>query len=257
MFPVGLVIAVAAMSSGISSANFWIPVYLLWLRLDPRTAFWVSLLTMLFGFGSGVYRNLVDGTIHWPLTRRYLAVSLPAAVAGALLSGRLNADVLIALFSVYALIYGGFRVIRGVFPGKEPVRLHDRVFWGWGLVGGFLVGTVATGLGAVLFPLLAHHKKIVHHAQAVGSAIVVIFVCSFASLMFRLDHRLVTALGEDLPLISRILLFVIPGVLLGGQLGPRIAQKLPSRHMGIYVGFLLVFAGVLTFSRLLPLLAGG
>ena len=51
LFPLGVLIGTAGMSSGVSGSNFWIPVYLLWFALEPRTAFWIALLTMLFGFG--------------------------------------------------------------------------------------------------------------------------------------------------------------------------------------------------------------
>ena len=37
------------MSTGVSGATLWVPVYLLWLKLDAPVAFWLGLLTMLFG----------------------------------------------------------------------------------------------------------------------------------------------------------------------------------------------------------------
>lgn len=37
-------------------------------------------LSMLFGFGSGVYRNWRDGTCDGPLVKRFIAASTPAAV---------------------------------------------------------------------------------------------------------------------------------------------------------------------------------
>ena len=75
LFPAGIAIAVCAMSTGIAGSNFWTPVYLLWMGLEPKVAFWVSLLTMLFGFGSGVYRNLRDRTFDAHLIGRYLLVA--------------------------------------------------------------------------------------------------------------------------------------------------------------------------------------
>ncbi len=51
LFPVAILIARMAMSSGTAAANFWMPVYL-WLHVDPRFAFWIVLITMGFGFGS-------------------------------------------------------------------------------------------------------------------------------------------------------------------------------------------------------------
>jgi hypothetical protein len=53
LFPLGIAISLLAVSAGISGYNFWIPVYVVWLGIDPKASFWLALLTMLFGFGSG------------------------------------------------------------------------------------------------------------------------------------------------------------------------------------------------------------
>src|SRR5207249_3076888 len=63
LFPVAITIAIFAMATGVSGANFFAPVYLLWLQLDPQLGFWLSLVSMLFGFSSGLIRNLLQGTV--------------------------------------------------------------------------------------------------------------------------------------------------------------------------------------------------
>ncbi|TFH04000.1 MAG: hypothetical protein E4H06_03585 [Methanosarcina sp.] len=63
LFPVATLIAILAISSGISGTNFWIPVYMIWLGFDAKMSFWLGLLTMIFGFGSGTLRNLKQKTI--------------------------------------------------------------------------------------------------------------------------------------------------------------------------------------------------
>lgn len=65
LFPLAILIAILAMGTGVSGANFWAPVYLLWLRFDPQLGFWLSLVTMLFGFSSGLAHNLRHGTINF------------------------------------------------------------------------------------------------------------------------------------------------------------------------------------------------
>lgn len=45
------------------------------------------------------------------------------------------------------------------------------------------------------------------------------------------------------------MIFAAPGVVLGGQLGPRIAQWLPRRYLRLYVGVLLVVVGALVGAR--------
>ena len=42
LFPIGIIIATLSMSAGISGANFWIPVYLFLIKLDPLISFWLA-----------------------------------------------------------------------------------------------------------------------------------------------------------------------------------------------------------------------
>lgn len=78
LLPVGFAIAVLAMSSGISAGNFWVPVYLLWARFEPPVAFWMTLATMLCGYGSGVVRNLRQETLDRRIISHHLPFTIPA-----------------------------------------------------------------------------------------------------------------------------------------------------------------------------------
>src|SRR5262249_1609710 len=122
LLPVGVAIAVLVMSAGVSGATLWVPVYLLWLRLGVPLAFWLGLVTMLFGFGSGVYRNWRDGTYDGPLVKRFLAASTPAAFIGGWCAPLINDKLLIALFGIFLLVYGGAiaaRTLRNKIPATR------------------------------------------------------------------------------------------------------------------------------------------
>jgi uncharacterized membrane protein YfcA len=106
LLPVGCGIAVLAMSSGVSAGNFWVPVYLLWSTFEPPLAFWMTLATMLCGYGSGVARNLWQGTIDRGVIIRYLPLTVPAALVGGYLAPALNVSWLILLFGIFVLGYG-------------------------------------------------------------------------------------------------------------------------------------------------------
>ena len=84
LLPVGFAIAVLAMSSGVSAGNFWAPVYLLWAGFEPPLAFWMTLATMLCGYGSGVARTLWQGTLDRRIITQYVPFALPATLAGGL-----------------------------------------------------------------------------------------------------------------------------------------------------------------------------
>ena len=107
LFPTGLAVATVAMSSGVSGSNFWIPIYLLAMRLEPRLAFWASLATLCFGFGSGVVQNARAGTLDAATIRRHLVIAVPAAAIGALLSRWLPVRWLLAALGLFLLGYAG------------------------------------------------------------------------------------------------------------------------------------------------------
>jgi uncharacterized protein len=106
LLPVGFVIAVMAMSSGVSAGNFWVPVYLLWARLEPALAFWMTLATMLCGYGSGVARNLRQGTLDRHIIIQYLPFTIPAALVGGYLAPMLRVSWLILFFGLFVVGYG-------------------------------------------------------------------------------------------------------------------------------------------------------
>lgn len=253
LFPAGVVIAVCAMSSGIAGSNFWTPVYLLAMGLEPKVAFWVSLLTMLFGFGSGVWRNLRDGTVDAYFVGRYLLVAAPATALGALASARIDAFWLLAGFAVFVLTYG-FLLIREYLrrdPLEEALEPHERVYWSVGALAGALQGTIASGAGVLLMPAILNHRRVRHHAEAVGSTVVLVFVLSLISVSLRVDAALFSTLVERAHDVLRMILFAAPGVVLGGQLGPRLARRLSRRHLRLWVGVLLTLVGVLVGYRAL------
>ena len=92
MFPVSACVATTAMLTGIGGAALFSPIFLLGFPLlgpeypldSPAEAFNVALLTECFGFTSGLIgytnRGLVDWRVSWP----FIAVGVPAGVAGGL-----------------------------------------------------------------------------------------------------------------------------------------------------------------------------
>lgn len=253
LLPLGIIIALLAISAGISGSNFWIPVYVIWLGIDPKTSFWLALLTMLFGFGSGIIRNLKNGTINWPVVRQYLKIAVPFTIAGSLLVPFAPAELLLVLFGSFVIIYGAFLIYRfGFFPrenGPEVAETGEKIYWARAALAGFLKGLIATGTGKIIMPCVLRHCKIRTPAEAVGSTVVIIFVVNLFAVLFRLTPDFISTLAEQKDLIFSIMLWVAPGVIIGGQIGPDVAKKLSERGIRIYVGILLIFVGLLIYLR--------
>ncbi len=132
LFPAGVVIAILATSTGISGANFWIPVYLTWLKVSPNTGFCLALFTMFFGFGSAVLKNLRSKTINWYLVIQYLKVCVPASLIGGYFSTVVPQASLLAIFGIFVLGYGSYLLYEGCTQIIEKKETHNKIFWVWG-----------------------------------------------------------------------------------------------------------------------------
>jgi uncharacterized membrane protein YfcA len=249
LLPTGVAIGALVMSAGVSGAALWVPVYLLWLKLDAPVAFWLGLLTMLFGFGSGVIRNFRDGSYDGALVRRYLLFAVPAALAGGWASALVNQALIVALFGailiVYAMVIGG----RALGMRTDDDR-HDRVPVSIALLGGAMTGLISIGIGILAMPSVLRHRAIRSPGAAIGSLVMIIFFTSVAATIGRMRPALISELSRDSARIIAIAIWAVPGVVIGGQAGPRLAQMLPSeRHARLYFSAVLLIVGVLTLAR--------
>lgn len=246
LFPVGVAVAAVATSSGLAGSNFWIPIYLRWMALEPRLVFWMSLATMVFGFGSAVARNLAAGTIDWALVRRYGAVAAPASALAAVVAARAPQRLLLVVFAVFAFVYGLALIAGSLARGASPARTLP--WLAAALAGGASQGLIATGAGTFTMPsMLAEVRG--HHARAVGASVLLVFGCSLIAVAFRMDSVLAAAVWENRETLAGMLLFAVPGVLIGGQLGPRLARRVPASMSRPYLGGLLVLVAALVATR--------
>lgn len=251
LFPIGIIISLLSMSAGISGANFWIPVYLFFIKVNPKIVFWLALLTMLFGFGSGAVRNIQQGTVNWYLVKQYLIPTVPAAVLGSLLTSYVNEKILIFIFGFFILAYGTYLFIISITTSQKPQVKHRRIFWEIGFTAGFLKGLIATGLGKLIVPGMWDHEKIEHPSHVIGSAVVIIFIVDIVAAVTRMNPVFVSGLIENRTIIMSVLIFVLPSVVIGGQIGPRIIRDADVKHLKIFISMALIFVSILIFSRLL------
>lgn len=244
LLPVGLVISALYSSTGISGANFWALVFIIGLRLEPRTGFWLSLIAMLFGSAGGLLAHHRRSTLRPELSAGYLLSALPAAVAGTVVASRLPPKVLMALFGVFLLLYAGTLFFRsGPKPGHR--RPRHRVSGS----GGFLTGLLSVGVGEVLLPEALDREEIDSSAVAAGTTLLVVCLTSLTAAAVRLEPGFAQHLWSQRGPLATILLWVVPGVLLGSQLGPVIAARFDRRAMTRYVALVLVVVGLLMLGR--------
>jgi uncharacterized protein len=249
LFPVGIAIATLAMSSGISASNFTVPLFVLGLQLQPKIAFWLALLSMMFGFSSGAIRNFRAGTIEWYLVGQYVVYAAPAGVLGAVISGWVPQLLLLSLFAVFIGCYGTFTLYRSLFVHNVPLEPTETIYRKTSIAAGILHGLIATGMGKFMVAACLNHKRCPHHAIAVGTAVVTVLVVNTCTFVARINADIIDALQQNFSRVLSIALWLIPGVLVGGQIGPRIVARISKRALVIYTSILLILVAIFIFIR--------
>lgn len=269
LFPISLLIATIAMSSGIGGAVFFSPLFMLALKLEPGVAIGTALATEFFGFTSGVIAYSRSKLIDYKLAVNLLIFSIPFAILGSVYGYLVPAIVLKAIFAVGLLIIGQqlFTTWRKEERMKqEKIRVKEfsnnyessltdrngktyhytvcnknmgRFFAG---IGGALVGMISVGLAELQEYHLVSRCK-VPGPVAVGTSIFVVVITVF----FASVGHIVTFANEGPETINQVLnllIFTGPGVFAGGQIGAKLQSKVPEDKMKAAVSVLFVIVGI-------------
>jgi uncharacterized protein len=266
MFPVSILVATCAMLSGIGGAALFTPIFILvFPLLGPEyvlgstiAAIGTALITQTFGFLSGFIGYYRRRLIDYRLASRIIVVSVPVAVAGALTAGIAHDSVLLA---GYALLVAALSVVmwrnrppataaavamksaesRTIVDSKGHTYAYDMPRLGTGsklltAAGAFLTGMVSVGIGEVTISQLTR-KGLPIAVAAATSVMVVITTVVFASTT--LVVQLLESGGwRAVP--WNLLCYDIPGVLIGGQIGPRLQGRVSPHTMRRAISLLFV-----------------
>lgn len=262
MFPTCIGIVASAMLLGIDGTAIFTPCMILLFPLlkvpfiSPIVAVTVGLLTEFFGFISGLigYRDkrLIDFEVGWTL----VAVGVPVIVSFSLIAQFVTGFLLKLIFGVMMVsiaVYLGVTAktsVRNkhaprtdshgpVGQGRQPERaiisrssINDR-YPGFdnkmGLlisgIGSALEGMLSVGLGELLMPDLVRRCKI-PVAIAAATSVFVMTLTVFAGSITDLVALFVRGGLDAIP--WNLLIYTIPGAMLGGQVGAKLQGRLSS-----------------------------
>lgn len=277
MFPAAVLIATIAMASGVGGATFLSPLLILALGLPPEVAIGTGLITEVFGFASGLYAYARKRLIDYRLGLALLVVTVPAALLGTWAAGWVAPDILkvtlgVGLFAVAlsflrapehkdvarmdALIlqeYGGEKAETSLVTADgEEIRYtvcnrtEGRLIAG---IGGLFVGLISTGLGELNGYFLLQRCRVPSKVSVATSVFVVALTVLFASA----GHfvRFAQTGGEVLTTVLSLVVFTVPGVILGAQLGSRVASHIPQKMLERGLGVLFVLVATLTLGEVI------
>lgn len=276
MFPVALCVATTATFGGIAGSAIFAPIFMIvFPMLGPEyqfpsiaAAIGVALFTATFGLSSGVIGYLRRRLIDFKSAVPFILVAVPVGILGALLLAVLK-DYEEVLRGAYALLTAGLAFVlfrRGrAEPGlsadgsEAPAARETRTIverdgttysfavprQGKGAfatgIGAFLTGLLGVGIGEVLMPQLARRNKVPIQVAAATSLFIVVLVVASAS--FTQISALVAA-GGLAAVPWNVVVYTVPAVLIGGQIGPRLQGKVSQRGVEIGIGSLFSVIGI-------------
>ncbi len=261
VFPASICFATIALSSGISGALFFSPFFLLVVGLEPAQAIGAGLITELFGTGFGAYNYTRQRVVDFKTVRVLVMASVPAAIAGAVLANRVDGAVLQVVFGValfilaVIILYHSTQKDRPPIPvGKQPekvtvIQARDGITYSYRTcrravgaippgIGGFLTGLISAGLPEITTTQLILRCHIPQRV-AVATAIVVLTITVFFAAF-------VHAIAAEPAWY--VVVWSIPGVIIGAQIGPRLAGKVPERTAERILASLFLGIGILVIA---------
>lgn len=281
MFPVCIVIANVAIFSGISGAAFLTPLFLIGFPLMgvPRLTTVGAIGTALFletsGFGMGVYRYMKMRLPDMPTVYELGAVTLPLGLLGAILAHHAPAQFLriaygFCMIAVAWLLYHGHSETVGHLPRacqtcqlrrssrdcptqyiREITAADDKVYrfcphGGMKMqrlvsgVGALLAGLISTGVGEATLPVLIRRSEFpVPVAAATSTLVVAATVVGAASA-----HMVQLAMiGGWKAIPWNLIVWAVPGALIGASTGPRFQGKISDRVSRIFFAALFLSIG--------------
>jgi len=275
MLPVSVGVATVAMTSGVEGATFFAPIFLLGLGLPPEVAIGTGLITEVFGFASGVTSYVRRGLVDYALARSLLLTTAPLAVAGSWIVPLIRPDILEVVLGMGLVAVGlsflgapdddeKARLDAGIAadltggPGESRIRTsageeiryrvcnraEGRTVAG---IGALFMGMISTGLGELNGYFLLRRCRVPSRvAVATGVMVVAVSALSAATVHF---WRFTQTGGDTLSTVLSLCLFTVPGVILGGQLGPALATRIPQHVLERGLGVLFAVVGGLLLAQ--------
>ncbi|MEE8210609.1 MAG: sulfite exporter TauE/SafE family protein [Acidiferrobacterales bacterium] len=270
MLPISVVFATTAMASGVEGATFFTPLFILALGLPADIAIGTGLITEVFGFASGLFAYTRKRLIDFKLGITLLIVTVPMALIGTWLTAYVPSDILKTILGV-GLLAVAASFLRSPEP-KDIVRADDAIEEEYGGeksetclttregeaicytvcnraegrliagVGGLFIGMISTGLGELNGYFLLQRCRVPSRVAVASS----VFVVAVTALVASTGHfvKFVQTGGETLNTVLSLVIFTIPGVIIGGQLGPLISSRISQHTLerALAVLFILVAA---------------
>ncbi len=238
-FPVGVLIATAVSSVGLGGGVLWMPFFLIVIKLRPETAVLTSLLIQIAGMGSASYAFYRQKRVDFRLAAWLLLIAIPGIAVGALIAGQLQPAHMELIIGVLVMTTAFLFVSSNQkYDDLGKARADLRGAWRYAWVtapASIISGMLSISMSEWLIPMM-RGKLALKMSCAIGTCIFIAFgVCTFAALLH-------IGMGVR-PHLSSVI-WALPGVIIGGQIGPKITQRIDERLLKEIFIFLLTLIGI-------------
>ncbi len=241
---VGITIATFASLVGIGGGLLWAPYLILVCGFDAHTAVMLSFLIQLAGMGSAALENIRSGNVFWKLAMILLPFVVLGVVGGSYLNrmfaeshniemGLGMSGIIVSL--IFAFQTEHYNASLTLDRKKNPPLYLLPV----SVIFGSVSGMFSVGIGDFLIPIIRGRMKIPMR-YTVGTNLLLNFTIALigagAHYYLRgleLNHYTMTVLA-----------FSWTGVILGGQIGPRLAKRITDNRLKEIFIFVLLLIGI-------------
>ena len=237
--PTGICIATIVTIVGFGGGILWMPFLLIALRLDPDTAILTSLLIQTAGTASGSVAYIRRKRTDNRLALLLLAIAVPGVALGAHIAHRLSLshiELVIGLISLTTALL--FVSVNHPYheEGRDRVEIRTALRHSWiASLMAVASGMLTINIGEWLVPIL-QKKMLLKMSHAIATCVLITFGIS---LIGALIHLMMASSPNH-----RALLWAVPGVLIGGQIGPRVITKIDERVLKEVFIFVLTLIGI-------------
>ena len=264
ILPVAITFATVAIGSGVSGALFFSPFFMYGVGLEPAQAIGAGLMTEVFGMGNGLRSYVRQQVVDYRTAKWLLAGSVPAIVIGALFSSAISPTLLKGIFGVGLVVLAGFLIFfpapddcepgeregdlireKSADKGEIVVEARDGekfqypICWrppgvAMASAGGLITGMISAGLPEIVTAQLVLRCRVPARVAVATS----VFVLAITAVVGAVVHA---AHAEP---VWYVVVWSIPGVLIGSALGSRVGKYMPDDLMETILGVLFGVVGV-------------
>ncbi len=238
MFPVAIVVAILANSSGFSGGVLFQPIYNLLLNIPIQNAVATGIATETIGMTSGTIRYIYYKMVELPVGFTMVMLTIPGVVLGNHALLVINGDLLKLVLGFIIIFIASMQFVNAVrkyYGTREYVPVEDIYPFMWiPPLGGFFSAATGTGVCELSQPLLEKGLDL-KTRKANATAILVEATADWIITILNLQAGLI---------MWELWIFTGSGVIIGGQIGPYVARFLPVRLIKIVFSVSVIIIGI-------------